>query len=105
MNDSSESTRPQPATSTANADLGTAQLMQYAAVGLVIAGVALLVMGHEGVLANWIAVVTGLPLIGASGALFWKGNGREAAANQLLKAEREAATAQPGDSVSPGLEL
>ena len=80
-----------PATASVRDDLASAELAQLAAVGVVIAGVTLLVLGHQHVLAGWLALTLGLPTAGAGGALLWRAYGRTFAANQRAKDERDKA--------------
>lgn len=90
------------ATLSANDELALAELAQWAAVAVVIAGVTLLVLGYQHVLAGWLALVLGLPITGAGGALFWRTCGRTVAAKQRVKAERDKANdATHGTSDEP----
>ena len=68
-----------------------AELAQYAAIGVLIGGITLFVLGHEHVIADWLAVVVGAPVCAAGVLLFWRAVGRAAEASEAIKAERAAA--------------
>jgi hypothetical protein len=69
----------------------TAELLQLAAVVVIIAGIALFILGHQGVITQWLAIVLGAPVCAAGVLLLLRGYGRATAANEALKAERAAA--------------
>lgn len=69
----------------------TAELVQFAAIAVIIAGVALFILGHEGVIAQWLAIAFGALICAAGVLLLVRGYSRTEAANKALKAERAAA--------------
>jgi hypothetical protein len=58
-------------------DLGTAQLAQYGAVVVIIVGIALLILGYQHVIAVWLSLLLGIPVVVAGGALLVKAYGWE----------------------------
>jgi hypothetical protein len=57
---------------------------------VLIGGIALFILGHEHVIAGWLAVVLGAPVCAVGVLLLWRGYNRAFAANEALKAERAA---------------
>lgn len=78
-----------------------AELAQLVAVAVLIGGVALFILGHQGVIAEWLAIVLGAPVCAAGVLLLLRGYRRADAANRALKAERAAA---PPTRTEPPLE-
>jgi hypothetical protein len=68
-----------------------AELAQLVAVAVIIGGIALFILGHEHVIAEWLGVVLGAPVCAAGVLLLLRGYSRADAANEALKAERAAA--------------
>ena len=87
-----ERSDPQPPSrrSPAKEAAATAELIQFAAIAVIIGGVALFILGHQGVIAEWLAVVLGAPICAAGVLLLLRGYRRADAANQALKEERAA---------------
>lgn len=71
----------------------SAELIQLAAVAVLIGGIALFILGHQGVIAEWLAVVLGALVCAAGVLLLLHGYSRADAANEALKAERAATQA------------
>jgi hypothetical protein len=74
-------------------DLDTAELAQFGAVVLLIVGVTLIVLGRQRLIAEWLALGSGLPLAVAAVIVFWKAFGWKVAATQRVR-DRRAASAE-----------
>lgn len=82
--------------------LATAQLLQFLAVGMVIAGVALVILGREHVFAAWLGYALGLTVAGAGGVLLWRASGRAAEAGLRVQEERKRKRAEDGAEETRG---
>jgi hypothetical protein len=80
-------------------DFDTAELAQIGAVVLIIVSVTLIVLGQQGVIAEWLALGSGAPVAVAAVVLFWKTCVWQTDARQRERDRRAAAAEQEAGDV------